>query len=107
MYFKWEIQIVVVHSTSLLYSMQFDQSENFLTLKSQEWPTSNFSSQNQYFIKTAKRLWQIIKWAPKETCFDLKTNSPNLYNRKCIEIRQENLYDDIGADGMQVADLRF
>jgi len=34
----------------------------------------------------------------KENCFDLLTVSPNLYYKKCMEISQENLPVDIGAE---------
>ena len=38
----------------------------------------------------------------KENCFDLLTVSPNLYYKKCMEISQENLHVDIGAEGVNM-----
>ena len=44
-----------------------------------------------------KWLWELIKWSPKRTCFDLLFNSLNVSLSKCMSISVENLYVDIGA----------
>ena len=44
------------------------------------------------------RLWKLIKWSPHRKCFDLLSNSLNLFFMKmCIETSLENLYVNIGA----------
>ena len=74
MYIRWEIQIAlsfsfaVVHSTFLLYSMQFDQSENFLPdgmQVNQRARSGNFKILN--ILKTdekieLRRLWTSTFW---------------------------------------------
>ena len=37
-----------------------------------------------------KRLWELIKWSPKGKCFDLLSNSFNLFLRKSIEVSLKN-----------------
>ena len=40
---------------------------------------------------------ELMKKLPKRKCFELLSNSLNLFFMECIEISLENLYVDIGA----------
>ena len=62
---------------------------NILTVLA--WPVKATSCFNPFNFKLLlaisilhqeNRFWEIIKWLPKETSFDLKTNSPKWYNKK-------------------------
>ena len=54
-------------------------------------------SPNNINTSSSKRLWEWLNWLPKGECFDLKPNSLNYYEKKCMEISLENLHVDLGA----------